>query len=221
MSKSLSSFAAVEDIDGLFTAERGALRCTAVRLKSGGLCLYSPVAGLGEEARASLSELGEVTVLVAPNHYHNKAVAEYVETFPAARLCSSAAAKARLKKITGLTFGSLDRLHDDLPSGIDILTPEGLKTGEIWIRVSAGGHVVWIVTDAFSGPKGVIGAYADEVQLLGTFPKFGVADKDIYGNWFDKTIAAAPPGLIIPCHGSMVRSPNLAHDMAALINDCL
>lgn len=72
MSKLLSAFAALDDFSGLYRAERGSLRCTAIRLRSGGLLLFSPVQGLGDTAIASLAALGEVEVLFAPNHYHNK-----------------------------------------------------------------------------------------------------------------------------------------------------
>lgn len=221
MSKSLSSFTAVEGIEGVFTAQSGTLRCSAIRLKSGGLCLYSPVAGLGDEARKSLADLGDVTVLLAPNHYHNKGIAEYVQAFPAARLCCSGAAMARLEKITGLELASLEDLEADMQPGMEVLSPEGLKTGEVWIRVRSADHLAWILTDALSGPKGPIGSYADEVQMLGTFPKYGVGDQDTYCRWLNETIAAEPPTLIIPCHGSMVRSPNLAQDMTKLVKHCI
>jgi len=220
MSKSCSPFTAVEGAEGVFAAQSGTLRCSAIRLKSGGLCLYSPVSSLGEEAHESLARLGEVAVLLAPNHYHNKGVAEYVEAFPAARLCCSAPAKVRLEEITGLVFGTLDDLEADMPPDVEVLAPEGLKTGEVWIRVRADGHLVWILADAFSGPKGAIGSYADEVLMLRTFPKLGVADKGAYRSWLDKQITAEPPSLIIPCHGSMVRSPSLVHDMTVLIKSC-
>ena len=73
MSKLPSAFAALDDFSGLYRAERGSLRCTAIRLRSGGLLLlFSPVQGLGDTAIASLAALGEVEVLFAPNHYHNK-----------------------------------------------------------------------------------------------------------------------------------------------------
>ena len=81
MSKFLSAFAALDDFSGLYCAERGSLRCTAIRLRSGGLCLFSPVQGLGDTAIASLAALGEVEVLFAPNHYHNKGLREYAEFF--------------------------------------------------------------------------------------------------------------------------------------------
>lgn len=209
MSKQSSAFIPVEGFEGLFSAQSGALRCTAIRLQSGGLCLYSPVAGLSDAAKQSLVELGDVKFLLAPNHYHNKGLKEYAAAFPEAQLCAPPTTHARLEKITGLKFDGLEALGTDLPPDTKIIATEGLKTGEVWIYADTDGGLAWIVTDAFSGPKGPVGHYADAVELLGTFPKFGVADQEIYLSWVAQQISKTPPALVIPCHGSMIRSPDL------------
>jgi len=94
-----------------------ALSCTAIRLASGGLCLYSPVQGLGPIARDSLDSIGEVTHLLAPNHYHNKGLREFRSLFPAAALCCTAAAMPRLAKQTDLSFVDLNAADVCLSEG--------------------------------------------------------------------------------------------------------
>ena len=131
MGNELSPFAPIPSHPEIWSAQKGTLRCTALRLSDGTLCLYSPVLGLGGEAKASLAALGEVSYLLAPNHYHHKGLAEYAEAFPKAKIVCSGGAQTRLEKQTGLTFERLERLEALLPVGSDFAEPDGLKTGEV------------------------------------------------------------------------------------------
>jgi len=221
MAKSLSEFKKINGLDGIYTAENGNLRCNAIKLESGGLCLFSPVMGLGEEAIASLAKLGKVEFLVAPNHYHNKGLMEYCEAFPKASLCASPEAHKRLEKITGLQFFDLNALVSILPHNIQLVFPRGLKTGEVWINATSDQSRAWLVVDAFSGPKGNPGNIAREPEMLGTFPKFGVGDKEIYLTWVERQIQEAKPTMIVPCHGNIVCSSQLAKSLQLLIQNKL
>lgn len=217
MSNDLSAFAPIPDHPSIWSAQKGTLRSTALRLRDGSLCLYSPVLGLGEEAKASLATLGEVGYLLAPNHYHHKGLNEYANAFPKAKIVCSDNARPRLEKQTGLTFAGLERLKILLPDGCDIAEPTGLKTGEIWLVLSSKQGRLWIVCDSFKGPKGKVGHIGRAVEMLGTFPTYGIKDKVAYAAWLRDRSAADEPSMIIPCHGSMVRSERLAMDVVSLL----
>jgi hypothetical protein len=58
-------------------------RMTLVRYKGGKLFLHSPVP-LTQALRQSLSALGEVGAIVAPNRYHHLHVKDYIEEYPEA-----------------------------------------------------------------------------------------------------------------------------------------
>ncbi len=221
MSKQLSRFKPIEGYNRLWSGQTATLRCTAIGLASGGICLYSPVSGLSPDILKDIQNLGEVKALLAPNHYHNKGLKEYISAFPNAYLCCSSAAKPRLQKVTGLEFEDLEKLAGDLPDGLDVLEPDGLKTGEVWIAARTDHRVAWIMTDTFSGPKGKPGHIADKVQLLGTFPKFGIADKQSYSTWLKNRVNKESPSLVIPCHGSMIQSPRLADDLKSVLENAL
>lgn len=221
MAKPLSDFRGIDGLDGVFSAQNGALRCCAIALKSGGLCLFSPVLGLSDAALASLAGLGDVAHLLAPNHYHNKGLAEYQAAFPNTSLCAPPAAQPRLTKVTGLSFDGLDALAAQLPDGMEVLEPPGLKTGEVWIRIAGPQAVAWLVVDAFSGPKGKPGNVAQEPEILGTFPKFGVGNRARYVAWVKQQIRHDQPTTIIPCHGDIVRGPDLAARLLALVDQKL
>ena len=217
MSKELSSFAPITHCPEIWSAQKGTLRCTALRLRNGSLCLYSPVQGLGEGAKSSLTALGEVAYLLAPNHYHHKGLNEYAQAFPEATIVCSKLAHPRLIKQTGLTFDVLDRLESLLPNGCTIAQPDGLKTGEVWLVVKTEQERVWIVCDSFKGPSGKVGDVAQTVEMLGTFPTYGIRDRDVYSAWIESRSAADDPTMVIPCHGSMVRCEHLATDVTSLL----
>ncbi len=170
------SFTEIAGLDGIYNARSGKLSCTALRLRSGGLCLYSPVAGLEKSQHAQLSKLGGASALLAPNHYHNKGLKAHMEAFPSASLLCSKSAEPRLHKITGLSFEPITKLEADLLEGQRILEPEGLKTGEVWVGIESEQERAWIVTDAFSAPLHASGQFGETASMLGTFPRYGVKD---------------------------------------------
>ncbi len=218
MAAALSSFEPIDGLDGVYAAQKGTLRCSAIVLKDGGVCLFSPVQGLSQPALDSLSAIGRVAYLLAPNHYHNKGLAEYAEAFPDTILCAPAAAAPRLRKITGLEPNDLESLKKELPRDIKFIETDGLKTGEVWLRLSAGGRTTWFVVDAFSGPKaGKSGGVTDAPEMLKTFPNFGVADRKVYAAWVTARIHQDKPDTLVPCHGTIVRAPDLPEKLEALV----
>ncbi len=210
MTAELMEFKPVTGLTGVFSATKGGLRCTAITLKTGGLCLYSPVAGIGHKGKASLANIGQVEVLLAPNHYHNKGLAEYVLAFPDAHLLAPSPCHARLQKITGLGFADVSALDLLLPDDMQCVAPAGLKTGEVWITSPD----FWLVVDAFAGPAKGDGP----AQLLKTFPRYGVADAMAYTRWAADFILRSPPKILVPCHGGILRAPNLPAQLEKLLN---
>jgi hypothetical protein len=213
----LNRFIPLPEIAGILVATKVNLRCTAIKLKDGGVCLFSPVAGLSAQAKASLAAVGPVTHLLAPNHYHNAGLAEYSSAFPTALLCAAPEAAPRLEALTKLTFRDLADLSAALPAQFSLLAPEGLKTGEVWIRAHDRGLVGWVVVDALAGPKMSGGKTRfDRPELLKTFPRFGVRDRSAYRDWFARQLRADQPRLVVPCHGGIAAADNLPQQLAHL-----
>jgi hypothetical protein len=214
MTGSRQKLEAVVGFEDLWVARRGNLSCVAVSLKTGRTCLYSPV----EKLSAEFAGKDPVRFLLAPNHYHNKAIGEYSEAFGDAHLVCSDAARPRLEKVTSQKFSGLAALGDELPAGVTLVEPEGLKTGEVWLHVQTGSKVAWIVTDAFCGLKGT-GDEQSKIGFLKTFPKYGVRDPDLFASWVRSRLEFETPDLVLPCHGDKVRSPSLKSDILALMSD--
>lgn len=215
----IQPFSPVTSLDGVYTARAGKLNCTAFRLRDGGLCLYSPVAGLETSERHSLTELGDVSAVLAPNHYHNKGLEGHAVAFPSASLICSKSAEPRLKKITGLAFDLLDTLKPQLAENQKILEPEGLKTGEVWVQVETGSEIAWIVADAFSAKLHPPGDYAKSPSMLGTFPRYGVKDAPVFKDWVNEQVLAVRPTMLLSCHGSPVRAADLSALLIGLLAD--
>lgn len=213
----LGAFLPLQDVDGIFVARTSLLRCTAVKLRDGSVCLFSPVQGLGDVARASLAAIGPVSYLLAPNHYHNKAMAEYAVAFPQTRLCAPLEAIARLEKQTGLSFDNLDAVARLLPNAVSLISPEGLKTGEVWMRCDANRRRTWFVVDAFCGPKMTAkNDRSDTASFLGTFPTYGVRDKAQYLGWLKQQLRADHPTQLVPCHGAIVVASDLSTQLLTI-----
>ena len=219
MRKNLSAFVPTTNNPAIWSAQKGTLRSTVLRLRDGSLCLYSPVLGLGEAAKASLAAFGEVAYLLAPNHYHHKGLSEYADAFPNAKIVCSDGARPRLEKQTGLSFEGLEQLKKLLPDCCEIAEPAGLKTGEVWLIVMTEQERLWIVCDSFKGPKGKVGHVGRKVEMLGTFPIYGIKDKVDYAAWLRNRSAADHPTMVIPCHGSIVRSEYIATDVVSLLSN--
>ena len=218
MTQSLSEFESLPGLSNIWCARRGTLRCTAVKLKGGGLMLFSPVLGLTASGREQLSSLGKVQFLLAPNHYHNKAMAEYAHAFPEASIVAPPDAQERLTRVTGLEFDDLTGLRRVLPQHVKLLVPQGLKTGECWLRVKTQTGIAWVVVDAFYARANNQKALEVAVpEMLGTFPKMGIADKQTYGAWVQAQIERDQPTIVVPCHGSLIRSALLPKRLAALV----
>ncbi len=206
---------ALAEMPSILAARKGKLSMFAIPLHAGGICLVSPVKGLLEQAHDSLLDAGPVRYLFAPNHYHNMGLVNYSEAFPDAKLVAPPGAIPRLKDVTGLTFDEPDELASALPDNFSLLETEGLKTGESWIRVQSKSSTAWIVVDAFCGPD--VNGGEDGPDLLKTFPKFGLGDRDTYLPWLEKRLQEDQPDTLIPCHGHAVQSVELCEQIRTLV----
>lgn len=217
MTRKISPFTPVQGLDGVYIARAGKLNCFALRLRDGGLCLYSPVSGLSADTRDQLESLGGVRALLAPNHYHNKGVQEFADAFPGASLSCTPAATARLQQITGLRFQPVSMLDAQLPDGHRLLEPDGLKTGEVWVQIK-GPLTGLIVTDAFSASLHPFGEWAVTPTLLSTFPTYGVRNAAQFKASALHLLESVNPTILLSCHGSPVRAENLHDQLTDLLS---
>lgn len=217
MATKISAFEPVPDMPGLFTATKNNLRCTAIVLRSGQICLFSPVSGLSDVARASLSEIGDVAFLLAPNGFHNGGLVEYAEAYPDAALVATPEIHERLHGRTELDFEGLEALKNNLPGGMRLVNPDGLKNGETWLIAQNDTACLWHVVDAFGAAKKNSEAkVCNHIRANKVFPSFGMKDRDTYLASLVAFLASDPPDVLMPCHGAMVLAGNIPQQMGEI-----
>jgi hypothetical protein len=220
---------------GLFTVEKRnrsgwSLRSNALKLSSGGLLLMSPIRDLGDLAAAALARIGTPELLLAPNHYHHLGIPEHLERHSGARVLCTEEAKPRLsRKQRALAFEDVDEvLRERLPPHATVLSPPGLKNGEVWLRVETKAGVAWLVTDAFANvvdkPTGITGLF---LSLAGTAPGLrlgslfrwaAIADRIAYRTWLLERLAQDPPKILVPAHGEPISDDGLAEQLRDLVH---
>ena len=207
--------------DGVWTARRGAARMVAFRLVDGTLALYSPVAGLTDAFRMSVEAIGNVSVLVAPNHFHHLGLAEHAEAFGVRTIVAPTAAIARLERQMELKFEPLDTLEPRLPDDCSLRVTQGAKANEAWLSFPHEGGTGWAVCDAFAAKAARDDPPTSEPVMRGAFaskclPK-KPEEREAYKAWARERIAAERLTLLLPCHGGAVAAPDLPERLLALV----
>ena len=109
-----------------------------------------------------------------------------------------------------MSFKSLDALKTQLPIHLTIVTPDGLKNGEVWVRSNQKRRVSWFVVDALSGQKmTAANDRGSELLMMKTFPTYGIGDPKIFVKWVKTQLAKDKPTLIVPCHGSITANQQM------------
>ncbi len=212
----ISSFASLPYATHVYVATTATHRWTAIRLRTGSLCLVSSLSDVAQGTIEELNGLGPVSHLFAPTRFHH--AAEHASTFPNAKLCASETAAQLLHKVTGKTFDNTSELAKLLPSGASLVEPDGLKTGEAWIRVKTAKGTGWIVGDAIAGQKMTkTSSESPEPAMLKTFPTYGIRDAVQYKSWATAQIALDQPTFVVPCHGTTVVATDLPAKLSKLM----
>ncbi len=201
-------------------------RTTVVLLATGGVAVYNPCANLAATARDELAAWGEVTHLVAPNHFHHLGLPRWRDWFPRAAIVASATARPRLQKQGVVAADAEAELAPRLPRGVRLLQPAGTRTGELWLSVASPSGTGWIVGDAFfnvpSRPPGMTGwllAWTGTVPGLrigSTFVRMALRDRAAYRLWLTEALAREQPAWLVPAHGDVCVEAGLVNRLAEL-----
>lgn len=204
------------------------LRMVALRLTDQTLAVYSPVPFADAECFAALAKIGTVSTLVAPNHFHNLGLQPFLKRFPNAHIVATEWAIPRLKKVTGLNIEPIATLSRLLPPTMRCVEPRGLKTGELWLLVDASqpGRILIECDCYFNMPvvkRSVFGGIlwltggAPGLRISRVFRLIAQADRKEYRDWAQNFFQEFAPRVLIPSHGAIRESENLARDLLALI----
>ncbi len=204
------------------------LRMLALRLTDGTLLVYSPIPLKKAESFQKLEQLGQVSFVLAPNHFHNLGIKPFKNRYPTLQFVASEAAIPRLQQVTKESFAPFTKINSLLPGGVNVIEPEGLRAGELWMTVrSQDKGFILIVCDAyFNMPhvkKSVFGKIlwltggAPGLRVSRVFRLIGMQKRKVYRQWTSRLFTSFPPKTLIPSHGAICTRNNLADELLALI----
>jgi len=198
-------------------------RTTALCGPTGEILVYNPGATVTPELRRKLRAHGQVTLLVAANHFHHLGVAVWLREFPDALVLASTLAIPRLRT-HGVEASGYEGI--ELPWGAHFLEPAGMANGELWLSLATRAGRCWLIGDAFFNvartPRNPAGAM---LWLTGTTPGLrigatlrwvGLRDPRVYREWLNEALTAEQPEVLVPAHGDLLRDPHLASRLAKL-----
>ncbi len=182
----------------------------AIALPSGGLLVHSPTRVDGA-THPGLDALGRPELLLAPNHFHHMGLPAYRAKYPDAVAVASGGARPRLERQGHRGLGALGEVRERLPRGARLLECEGVKTGEVFVSLDAGGRRVWIVCDAlFHVQRPLTGFMGFALRRLKTSPGLCVGqtflwlalrDRRVFLEWIRAKLADERPETLLFSHG--------------------
>lgn len=194
----------------------------AVQFEPGKWLAISPGCGMPESAFTALAAEGEVVALIAPNGAHYLGIPEWLQRWPKARCFAPEGTIARLSKKSKIEtpFEPVEALLPILPEHIVLSLPDGLKYGEVLLKVRTGEGWIWHITDIFLNvqqmPRNLVVRFflwafksAPGFRANRMFQVFFARDVKALKAWFLATIETHPPVMIVPGHGAILEGEDV------------
>lgn len=211
-------------------AKQGTANCFIARMGDGRLLVVSPATRLTDADAASITELGEIGAVVAPNGYHHLGIAEWRQRFPRARYFAAAETVKRIRS-KNPSAGELEPLNLLLPLvGPNVWVGEvpNTKCGETWVWVKTATGYVWFVSDMLANipelPSNPIARLvfklsksAPGYRVFSLALTFMVKDKKATLRTMADEMRSHPPSIVVPAHGAPLTDPDIAARTQALI----
>ena len=175
-----------------------------------------------------------VETLLANNGFHHLGVGRWRSLFPAARCFAAAKAAARIakKSKTAGRFEPLAALHPELAEHTEIQEASSTKCGELWVRVRGDAGYLWYTSDLLANlpalPKSLVPRLlfrwtqsAPGYRVFNLAAKFILDDKAAVLREMLEDVRAHPPAVVVPAHGSILATPELARETERVLLDAV
>ena len=207
-------------------------RTLSLRLKDKSLLVIGPTLELTTRHVSELRKMGRVSYIMVPSSSWHHGVKDFGSKCPGARYIASKEVHESLASSTGLKFETpWESLRAKVPELVQILEPEGLKNGEIWLRVQTRRGMAWIVADTLVNYQNIppgIGGWRFWIRGLGPglripmlHKMLAIEDKGQLRSWIFERIREDRPAVLVPMHGAPIASPDLPRRLRAFVDDFL
>jgi len=198
-----------------------------LKSKNGDPLLISPGKSLADCALPEIFENKLPTLALAPNYFHFMGYTRWKEIYPHLILSAAPETHRRLRK-KRISTESLELFRQALPENMSLLKPEGLRAGEIWIRVQQENGVIWIVGDAFLNYARFsnrplarfmqkIMRAAPGLKISSVIKYLLIKNRKRYKNWLLNQLKTDQPTTLIPLHGEVLQSPQLPVEIQKIV----
>ncbi len=203
--------------------KNGTANAFAARMPGGKMLVLSPPCNIDEGVFADLLEFGDVGAVVATNGFHHMGQAEWKARFPNARFFAPSKAIARIAK-KNPDAGELEPLSELQPmlnDEVGVGEAPATKCGETWGWARIDGGYAWFGSDIIANMPSLPPKFPVRMmfKLTGSAPGyrlFGLALMAIIKNKkvalaaFREALHAHPPTVVVPAHGDINASPDVA-----------
>jgi hypothetical protein len=204
----------------------------SLRLRDKSLLVIGPTAQLTARHVAALRKMGRISYILVPSTAWTHGLKDFGSKCPGAKYVAAKSAHEALVKSTGLKFETpWESLRDQVPELVQILVPDSLKNGEIWVRVQTRRGMAWIVSDTLVNyqdiPQGLAGwrywirGLGPDLRIPMWHKMTGIEDKGLLRSWIFERIREDRPEVLIPLHGVPLASPDLPRRLRAFVDDFL
>lgn len=202
----------------VFSVRKGAARHLLIRMKDKKLAIISAIKQPDEYIIKATKDIGDIAYIIAPNIFHHLGIKDYMKAFPKAKVYAPTDAIEKLNKKLSLKLLKLDEISKLMPTGVKIIIPEGLKSGEMWLYFKTKSSNSLFVIDSFAGGKGEDDFEKKGKALLrGVFKNMCLKDKEVHLDWIKTFLDKQKVDNLLPCHGAGLYSKKMNDQLVELI----
>lgn len=197
-------------------------------LKNKELLIISPGAKLVDTLPKEILEKGNPAIILAPNSFHHYGIPAWRKKYPNIIVVASPQAIPRLNRLGYQEIKPLNLLQEKLPESISLLEPQGLRCGEIWLKIFGKKETGWIIADAFFNMPRLshhliarltqkIVQAAPGLKVSSIVKWFLVKNRAAYKKWILDQLQKDEPTILMPLHGEVIFDKNLKSRLEELI----
>lgn len=208
----------------------GRANALATRLPDRSWMIMSPSLQLSDAEAQAFTERGGVSALLENNGAHHMGLGPWRAKFPQAVTYAAPRAAARIRKKSrdAGQLEPIEKLQPKLGDKVAAVAIAGDKIGDVCLRVQTEKGALFYAGDFFANlpklPSNLLARLAFRLtdsapglKVFSLFFKFYVANKGAAAECLIRELTAHPPVILVPAHGGVVESRELASTLIKML----